>query len=205
MKKKKLYSKVILTKPHIRASKIKIFKDQLKKSLMKDTISIDETGIDTHIEHNYGWSKFGKKIIMSKTYPRKRYTMITALGFKEIIHSKIINGSCNGEIFLKFIKELLKKSSIENKWSIIIDNARIHHYKKFKEYIKNFNNINIIYNVPYSPETNPIEKVFKDIKKYLKETPINNNNIYNKINRSLRIIKEKNIKKYYIKAFTYYQ
>ncbi len=40
-----------------------------------------------------------------------------------------------------------------------MDNARIRHNKILKEYMMN-NNINSIYNIPYSPEYNPIEKIF---------------------------------------------
>ncbi|AYV83338.1 MAG: hypothetical protein Hyperionvirus6_19 [Hyperionvirus sp.] len=42
-----------------------------------------------------------------------------------------------------------------------MDNARIHHYTKLKEYLGN-NDMQdkIIYNVPYHPEYNPIEYIF---------------------------------------------
>ena len=65
---------------------------------------------------------------------------------------------------------MTEKNIKKNNWSIIIDNARIHYYKKFKEYINIVKNVKIIYNVLYSPETNPLERIFKDIKKYLKDT-----------------------------------
>ena len=70
---------------------------------------------------------------------------------------------------MEFIKEVVNKISKNNNWSILIDNARIHYYQKFKNYINGVDNINIIYNVPYSPESNPIENVFKEVKKYLKD------------------------------------
>ena len=37
-----------------------------------------------------------------------------------------------------------------------MDNATIHHTKKIKEYIKK-KDINVIYNMAYCPEFNPIE------------------------------------------------
>lgn len=108
------------------------------------------------------------KINDIKTEPKKRYTLILATGYNKIVHKKLIEGSCNGEIFLQFMKECVNKLFRGNKWGIIIDNARIHHYWKFKKYINKITNSAIIYNVPYSPETNPIEKIFKDIKKILR-------------------------------------
>lgn len=37
--------------------------------------------------------------------------------------------------------------------------------------------INVIYNIPYNPETNPIEYVFGWLKNYVKETKIRQNMI----------------------------
>jgi hypothetical protein len=98
---------------------------------MYQIISIDETSIDTHIHHTFGWSKSGKKNTTQKNNKRIRYSTISAIGINKVIHTKIIKGSCNAETFLKFIKELLAKLSSNQKWSLLMDNARIHYYKKF--------------------------------------------------------------------------
>ena len=54
-----------------------------------------------------------------------------------------------------------------------MDNARTHHSVIFKQFIED-NKLNIIYNVPYRPEFNPIEKVFSKIKFLIRSK--NNNN-----------------------------
>ena len=61
-------------------------------------------------------------------------------------------------------------------------------------------NIKILYNLPYTPETNPIEKVFKDVKQYLRNVVIKHDNIIDKIKKSLLTIKEKNLTAYFKKA-----
>ena len=71
----------------------------------------------------------------------------------------------NGQIFLDFIKELLLIIKPQN--SILLDNARIHHSRLLKAYMENISN-KVIYNVPYSLEYNPIEKVFSIIKHKLR-------------------------------------
>ena len=48
-----------------------------------------------------------------------------------------------------------------------MDNASIHKTKIFNEYAK-LNNVNILYYIPYNPETNPIEMIFCPIEKYIK-------------------------------------
>ena len=82
-----------------------------------------------------------------------------------------------------------------------MDNARIHHYSKIKEFTNINPKIKLIYNVPYNPETNPIELVFNDINKILKKKKINDDNLFDKINKSLIVInKNNNFKAYFRKS-----
>ncbi len=76
----------------------------------------------------------------------------------KIIHYKIINNNTNREQFLDFIKAINDK--IYSKKYLLLDNARIHHYKKLKDFIIQQNNIDFIYNIPYTPEFNPIKYIF---------------------------------------------
>ena len=57
----------------------------------------------------------------------------------------------------KFSKHLGKRKAI-----IIIDNAK-------SKRLKILDNIQIVYLPPYSPELNPVERVFQDIKKAFKK------------------------------------
>ena len=61
--------------------------------------------------------------------------IICAINNKKIIHFKIIKGSANANIFKNFLEELIQKG-IHNKY-LLLDNARIHHAKLVKDYIKN--------------------------------------------------------------------
>ena len=152
---------------------------------MNNIISIDETSIDSHICSDYGWSKSGTRIQNKITHSKIRYSLILAINRKEIIHKELIKGSTNGEFFFKFIKNLVKKLKPKKNNYILLDNARIHHYKKVKEFIDMQLKIKLIYNIPYSPETNPIERVFNDIKRILKTKKINNFNLIDQIEKSL--------------------
>ena len=112
-------------------------------------------------------------------------------------------GSATGKSFLKFMKNLINKLPQEETYYILMDNARIHHYHKIHKFIKRKENIKILYNLPYTPETNPIEKVFKDVKQYLRNVVIKHDNIIDKIKKSLLTIKEKNLTAYFKKAIEY--
>ena len=170
------------------------FKNTVKNINHDDIISIDEVSIDTNITSNKGWSKKGTRICKHIKANRTRYTVICAISNKKIIGHKIIKGSSNAVDFLNFIKEDLV--NIQNK-TLLMDNARIHHAKIVKEYMENNTN-DILYNVPYHPEFNPIEKCFSVFKNNIKKMK-NNENINNlKTNISTTI---NNIKKKFLKNF----
>ena len=44
--------------------------------------------------------------------------------------NKMIKNAANGEIFMEFIKELINKLDTTQNYYFLLDNARIHHYKK---------------------------------------------------------------------------
>jgi transposase len=55
------------------------------------------------------------------------------------------------------------ESAKSSEFVIFADNCRVHHSKKVAEFLKD-NQIEIIFNVPYAPEYNPIERVWSKIK-----------------------------------------
>ena len=72
-----------------------------------------------------------------------------------------------------------------------MDNAKIHHTKKFKAYIKK-KNINVFYNIPYCPEFNPIENVNSMIRNCVR---YNKNVTFDDIKNVLQEFKNKDHKK----------
>jgi uridine kinase len=65
------------------------------------------------------------------------------------------------------------------------------------------NKQNLIYNVPYSPEFNPIEKVFSQVKNYLKKVPYTNKTINRYITKAFNSIKSDDLEKFYKKSLNF--
>jgi len=86
------------------------------------------------------------------------------LGGKSIVKTA---EKCKKEDFLDFLKEL-RKANQERILIIILDNAKIHKAKIVKEFCQK-NKIILVYLPPYSPNLNPIEFMWKDLKKKLSE------------------------------------
>ena len=130
-------------------------------NVRKNIISLDETSIELGLRQTKGWSKKGTKCVRSLTVKRQRYSLCLAINKTKIIGYELIKGSFNGESFNTFITQKIFPKS--KKASFLMDNARIHHYHKFVSQIKEHNK-NIIYNIPYCPQFNPIEYVFNVLK-----------------------------------------
>ena len=74
---------------------------------------------------------------------------------------------CKQEDFLEFLKKL-RQANFDRFLIIILDNAKIHKAKILREFCQK-NKIIFVYLPPYSPDLNPIEFVWKDLKKKLSE------------------------------------
>jgi len=155
--------------------------DTIKHIHKENIISIDESSFDTHINSNYGWSNKGSKIEAIKRRQRIRYSVICAISIKKVIGIKIIKGSVNSIIFREFIESITNKIG-KNK-VLFMDNARIHHSIIFNEYVKTIDN-QVLYNVPYLSELNPIEMCFSKVKSIVRKRHDNENN--NKLVKNIK-------------------
>jgi transposase len=73
--------------------------------------------------------------------------------------------SYNAEVFLSFLKDVLKKYP-KGKIALVLDNARIHHAKLIQPFLEeNKNRLELHFLPPYSPNLNCIEKFWGWLKK----------------------------------------
>ncbi len=163
-----------------------IFSKETNEDIFLNSEFIDETSFCVNDIINYEYSEKGKEIlkITKHSKNKERLTLLSSIS-KDTLKYQIIKGSVNSDIYLKFIAD--NKDLFKNK-NLVQDNARIHHSKKVKNYCLE-NNINMIYNPPYTPEFNPIELIFNKLKIEFKK--LDHKNIYNDINKCLnKICKE---------------
>ena len=71
----------------------------------------------------------------------------------------------NAETLVEFLK-IIKSNNPQKRIVVICDNARIHHAKDTGAFLKK-ENIVFVFLPPYSPDLNPIEFAWKDVKKEL--------------------------------------
>ena len=141
----------------------------------------------------YGYSKIGNEIkkLMKHKHNKERFSLLVAISKSEIVAYKIYKDSLNAESYKEFIN--INKNKFINK-TIIQDNVRLHHSKIVTKYASE-NNIKMKYIPAYTPEFNPIEQVFNQIKIEFRKH--DHNNIIDDIEKSLLVVKENQLNNYY--------
>lgn len=114
-------------------------------------------------EVSYQWSEKGKQpLIEQKQVKRERTTIFGAVNpiSGEVIAQQAEKG--NAKTFLRFLKKILKYyRKKKGKIHLILDNVRYHHAKRLQPFLeRNKDKIVCIYLPAYSPDFNPMERVW---------------------------------------------
>lgn len=146
-------------------------------------IFVDETNFTILTRRNIGWSRKGERATRATTINGcKKINIIHSVSPDYgNIHTSLEDLNINSDLFDKFIRDLLlklKEKYPNQKFIIIMDNARIHrptslqqifHEDGFSEFFQ----LKML--PPLSPFLNPIEHVFSMIKSFVKEYLRNHN------------------------------
>jgi transposase len=108
---------------------------------------------------------------VSKFHRAKRYQTLPAYAQDGIILSRIFNGSTNDTFFESFIEQLLQHCGRwpEPKSVLIMDYVSFHHSDRVTQLCADAG-VKLLHLLPYSPNFNPIEEFFADLKAYIKQT-----------------------------------
>ena len=159
-------------------------------------ISIDEMSVVLNSKPCFGWNSVNSicdyQLSNSKIIS-KRYTLLVASSNKKVLGYYMCEKGLKTDGFIDFMK-ILKEKDQTNNYYYILDNARIHHSKKFKNYVLEYN-MNIVYNAPYHSEFNPIENVFSILRNKLNRSENKTyENIKSIVDDFLKINLEKELK-----------
>jgi transposase len=126
---------------------------------------VNETGINKYLYREYGYAPRGERVYGD--VPGKKYERLSLVAAKcgdEIIERHEYGGTMNSRLFEFWFSMLLKvipKGSV-----IIMDNATFHRKKILKKMAKKAG-CRVIFLSPYSPDFNPIEHVWANLKSWL--------------------------------------
>jgi len=134
----------------------------------KNLVFVDETGIQLGITQRYARSERGKRAYGVAPYPHgNMLTLIGAIGFEKVLTTMTVDGGTNGNVFLGFVKEILVPQLWEGA-CVVADNLPAHYAKGVKEAIESVG-AKLVYLSAYSPDFNPIENWWSQLKSFLKK------------------------------------
>ncbi|CEF83440.1 hypothetical protein FGSG_08962 [Fusarium graminearum PH-1] len=135
-------------------------------------VFIDESGCDRSIGTKHkGWAPRGVTPIQVKRFHRgRRFQILPAYSQDGVIHFRVFEGSTDSEIFENFVEELLPYCGRwpEPRSVLIMDNATFHHSEKIQRLCDEAGVV-LKFLPPYSPDLNPIEEYFGELKTYIKQ------------------------------------
>ena len=131
-------------------------------------VYLDESGMDSRDDYGYGYAPKGERCHDLKSGQRSgRVNMIAALCDGKLMAPFTVDGSCNRDVFEKWIEECLipnlKKGQL-----IIMDNASFHKGGRIKELIEEAG-CELLYLPPYSPDLNKIENCWSWLKSRIRK------------------------------------
>lgn len=115
-----------------------------------------------------GWNEKGKRLKGYTPYGHwKTLTFIGALRHDGIQAPCVFDGPINGACFKAYMEQLVKPI-LRPKDIVIMDNLGSHKNKRVRDAIRSAG-ARLLYLPPYSPDLNPIEQAFSQIKHWMRD------------------------------------
>lgn len=144
-------------------------------------VFIDESGCDKRTGHRrYGWAKRGVRPRRTAKYNREqRFRVLAAYTQGGIELSRVFPGSTTTDVFEDFMDQLLRHCGRwpEPKSVLIMDNASSHCSDRTEQMCTEAG-VRLTYLPPYSPDLNPIEEFFAELKTYIRKERRNHIELY---------------------------
>ncbi|MFQ5981727.1 MAG: IS630 family transposase [Candidatus Heimdallarchaeota archaeon] len=140
---------------------------RLARNERTDLWSLDECHFQQHGTRCRMWiPPEDKDPIVLQAPTRKSVALFGAVNTMTGKLVTMLSPKFNAETFEIFLRRLLRHRKRSRKMVIIIDNARYHHAKVLKPLLKKYHEVlRLDYLPPYSPDLNPIERVWKFLRK----------------------------------------
>ena len=141
---------------------------EIKKKAKKVGATIyfeDESGIRSDFHSGKTWAQKGSTPVVESTGARFRLNMIAAISTRSKMRFMVVKGTIQSEQVCDFLRRLMHNA--ENPVFLIWDGHPTHNSHKVKKCIESFDGQLEVFFLPsYSPELNPTEQVWNNVKDY---------------------------------------
>jgi transposase len=123
----------------------------------------DEASVRTNYHAGTTWAPVGKTPTVAGSGRTRSISMVSAVSPRGELHFQVHEEGIRKEEFLEFCKMLI--ADMGRPVFLILDNSQVHRAKLLKEYIEQSDGmLTIFFLPPYSPDLNPDEWVWKNVK-----------------------------------------
>ena len=132
-------------------------------------VFLDESGAKTDMTRLYGWSPLGERCVDHTPHGRwKALTMLSAIRLDGVIQDAtvVLDGPMNGPAFVAYTQQFLAPA-LRPGDVVVMDNLSSHKAAAVREAIEVVG-ADLWYLPPYSPDLNPIEKLWSKVKAWLR-------------------------------------
>lgn len=129
---------------------------------------MDESGINQYLYREHGRSVLGRKItgeVSGKRFARQ--SVISALSRGKFLSPMCFEGTCDTSLFNAWLKQMLIPNLTTGQ-VLILDNASFHKSVESQKLVEAAG-CKILFLPPYSPDLNPIEKYWANMKTKVRE------------------------------------
>ena len=130
-------------------------------------VFIDESGAKTNMTRLYGRAKNGTRAVDNAPSGHwNTTTMISSMRLDGSTACMVVDGATDTEIFQVYVKHILLPT-LKPEDIVVLDNLSAHKNQKTRELIESVG-AQVWFLPPYSPDLNPIEKMWSKIKAILR-------------------------------------
>jgi len=159
----------------------------------------DETGIQNSNNGYRGFSLIGKTPVLQVEPKKLGINMVSGINNMGHVRFMMYQGTMTADVFIDFLGRMLPGEG--KKVYLIVDNMRVHHSKKVKDWLKkHVSQMRMAYLPPYSPELNPDEYLNNHLKQELRKK-VHARTQYELQSRVRRFIMKLNHRAHVVKAY----
>lgn len=133
-----------------------------------DLVFLDESGCNTDMTRRYAYSLGGSRAVDSTPLSKpKNTTILSSIQLDGTLRYTTFSGGTTVEKFKQYLENdllpYLNRDSV-----LVMDNMKSHHAKAIMQLLEQ-SGVRYIYLPPYSPDLNPIEKLWSKVKALLRK------------------------------------
>lgn len=131
-------------------------------------VFLDESGVNINMARRYGRGKGGRRVVdHAPLNTPKSTTIVSSVRLDGETAFTTFSGGTTGSRFLTYLKDILIPT-LRPGDIVVMDNLRTHHIQAVGELLHDAG-IKLLYLPPYSPDLNPIEKLWSKVKSILRK------------------------------------